>query len=93
MFRSELQPAARRRGKRPDLADHRGNAGGAQPLLHRPQELAIARRRDQHDMPGVEPVGRKSWTVEIRAREAPQNKPIFCRMVTTFTLTPTLSAL
>jgi hypothetical protein len=35
-LRGELQPAARYCGKRPDFADHRGDAGGAQPFFHRP---------------------------------------------------------
>jgi len=73
-FRGELQPAARHCRKRPDLADHGEDAGSAQPLFHRPQDLRIARRPDQHDAPGIEPVRSKSWPVKIRASKAPQHQ-------------------
>ena len=82
-FRGELQSAARHHGERPDFADNCGDAWGAQPFLHRPQDLGIARRPDQHDPPGIEPVRREARPVKVRARQAPQYHPH---------LTPTLSA-
>jgi hypothetical protein len=71
-FRGELQTAARHCGERPDFADHCGDPGGAQPLLHRPQDFGIARRVDQHDTPGIEPAGGEPRAIEIRSRKAPQ---------------------
>ena len=82
-LRGELQPAARHHREGADFADHCGNAGAAQSFLHRPQDLGIARRPDQHDPPGIEPVRREPRPVNVWARQAPQHYPH---------LTPTLSA-
>ena len=82
-FRGELQSAARHHGERPDFADYRGDARGAQPLFHRPQDLGITRCPDQHDLPGIEPVRRESRSINVWARQAPQHHPH---------LTPTFSA-
>ena len=76
-FCCELQSAARHRRKRPDFADHCDNAWGTQPLLHRPQNLGIARSPDQNDPLRIEPVRRKSGSVKIRARQTPQHHPVF----------------
>src|SRR6516162_9796744 len=75
-LRGELQPAARDRRERSDFADHRGDAGSAQPLLHRPQDLAIARCPNQHEARGIEPMGGEAGPVEIRARKTPQNRAL-----------------
>ena len=72
-FRSKLQPAACHCGERPDLADHRKNAGSPQPFLHHPQDLGVARCSDQHDARGIEPVGGEPGPVKIQARKAPQD--------------------
>ena len=82
-FRGELQSAARHHGERPDFTDYRGNARGAQPFLHRPQDLGIARRPDQHNQPRIKPVRREARPVKVWARQAPQHHPH---------LTPTLYA-
>jgi len=84
VFRGELQSAARHHREGPDFTDHSDNPRGAQPFLHRPQDLDIARRPDQHDPPGIEPVRRKARPVEIRAALAPHYHSH---------LIPTLSAL
>ena len=73
MLCGELQPAARHCGERPDLADHGEDAGDAQPLLHRPQDLGIARRPNQHDAPGIEPVRSETQSVKVWASKAPQH--------------------
>ena len=83
-FRGELQSAARHHGERPDFADNCDNARGAQPFLHRPQDLGIARRPDQHDSPGIEPMDGQTGAVKIRAALAPHYHSH---------LIPTLSAL
>jgi hypothetical protein len=82
-FRGELQSAARHHGERSDFTDYRGDAWGAQPLFHSPQDLGIARCSDQHDPPGIKPARRESWAVKVWARQAPQHHPH---------PTPTLSA-
>src|SRR5580700_11516792 len=70
----ELQPAAGDHRQPPDLADHGGKAGGAQPLLHRPQELVVAFGADQHQAGGIEPVREEPRPVQIRPRQAPQHR-------------------
>jgi hypothetical protein len=75
-FRGELQPAARYRGERSDFADHCGNAGSAQAFLHRPQDLAITRRPDQHEVRGVEPMGGEAGPIEIRMGKTPQHHTV-----------------
>jgi hypothetical protein len=72
----ELQPAARHRGESSDFTDHRGDAGSAQAFLHRPQDLGVARRPDQHEMLGIEPVGGKAGPVEIQAGKTPQDHAV-----------------
>ena len=67
MFRGELQPTARHRWKHAHFADHRGDAGSAQPFLHRPQDLGVASRPDQHEALGIEPEGGQTGPVKIRA--------------------------
>jgi len=71
-LRGELQPAARHGGECSDFTDHRGDAGSAQAFLHRPQDLVIVRCLDQHQTPGIKPVGSKPGSIEIRAGQAPQ---------------------
>ena len=90
-LRGELQPAAHHRGEHPDFADHRDDAGSAQPLLHRPQDLGVARCPDQHETRRIEPVGGDPGPVEIRAGQAPQHHAV-SRRTNRPHLTPTLSA-
>jgi len=71
-----LQPAARHHGERADFADHRGDAGSAQPLLHHPQDLGVTRCPDQHETRGVEPVSGEAGPVEVRAGKAPQHHAV-----------------
>jgi hypothetical protein len=74
-----LQSAARDRGERSDFADHRRDAGSAQAFLHRPQDLAVARRLNQHDARRVEPVRGEAGPVEVRAGETPQYDAVLRR--------------
>jgi len=76
VFRGELQSAARHHREGPDFTDHSDNPRGAQPFLHRPQDLGIARRPDQHDPPGIEPVGGEAGPVKVRTRQAPQHQVV-----------------
>jgi hypothetical protein len=76
VFRGKLQAAARNCAKRPDFADDCDNAGSVQPLLHCPQDLGIARRPNQYDPAGIEPVGGEARPVKIRAGQTPQHDTI-----------------
>lgn len=74
----ELQPTARHHRQAADLADHGGDAprnitGRVQPLLHRPQDVVVARRADQHETAGIEPPGGEARPVKIAPPEAPQH--------------------
>src|SRR5437588_7372402 len=71
----KLQAAARHERQSPDLADDRDKTGGAQPFLDRPQEVLIARRRDDDEAGGIEAVRQKSRPVQIRPLQAPQHRP------------------
>ncbi len=73
----ELQAAARHHRQRSDLADHcRGDAAGAQPLLHRPQNLGVVRGPDQHEAAGIEPLGGEAEAVKIRSLQTPRHNAI-----------------
>src|SRR5437588_6634545 len=71
----KLQAATRHERQSPDLADDRDKTGGAQPFLDRPQEVLIARRRDDDEAGGIEAVRQKSRPVQIRPLQAPQHRP------------------
>src|SRR5207248_3650300 len=47
----------------------------AQPFLDRPQEVLIARRRDDDEAGGIEAVRQKSRPVQIGPLQAPQHRP------------------
>jgi hypothetical protein len=71
----ELQSAARHIGQVTDLADDRGDTRAAQPLLHCPQKLGIARGPYHHQPRRVEPVHGQAEAIKIRPGEAPQHDP------------------
>jgi hypothetical protein len=74
-FRRELQPPAGGRRQRLNLADHGGQSAAAQPLLHRPKNVALIRRAQQHQPPGIEPGQCQTGCVEVGALQAPQHRP------------------
>jgi len=76
MFRGELQPTARYRRKRSDVADDRDDAGSPQTLFHSPQDFCIARRMNQHDAAGIEAMDGETRPIEIPARLTPQHKAL-----------------
>jgi len=79
-FRRKLQPTAGRERQGLDLTDHGGQGAAAQPLFHRPQEVAFIPRPQQHQPPGIEPDQRQAGRVEIGTLQAPQHRPAPARL-------------
>src|ERR1051326_7349465 len=75
MLGGELQPAAGDKRQSPDLADHRDEAGGAQPFFDGPQYVLVARRADDDKARRVEPMRQEPRPVQIGPLQAPQHRP------------------
>src|SRR5439155_14220471 len=69
----ELQAAPGNHRQPADFADDSGEARCAQPLFDRPRDVVIARRADQHEARGIEPICEETGAVEIGALQAPQD--------------------
>src|SRR5229473_199661 len=72
----ELQAAAGGRCERADLAEHRGQGGAAQPLLHRPQYVAVVTTARDDEALGRETASSQAGGVEIARREAPEDRSV-----------------
>ena len=71
-----MQPAARDSGERSDFADDCGDAGRAQTFFHSPQDLAVTRCPDHHDVLGIEPVRGEAEPVNVGVRQTPQHHAV-----------------
>ena len=56
-----------------DFAEHGGEHAAAQPLLHRPEDVAIPPAARQDKMLGCEPVGGEAGRIEVVGGQAPED--------------------
>src|SRR5260370_167495 len=70
----KLQAAAGGRREGADFAEHGGRNGAAQPLLHRPQTLAVVAAARDDEPRRSEAIGGKTGSVEIRRLQAPEDR-------------------